>query len=376
MSYKVALVHDFLAEYGGAERVVEALHQLFPKAPLYVAFADLSSFGSQRKNFSKMDIRFTWLQYIPFVSRWRSPLRLLAPGAFAKLNLSTYDVVVSSSNAYHAKSVKVPKGVHLCYCHTPPRSLYGFDASSNWQKNPLVKLGGQLINHFLRQKDFLAAQKIDQIIVNSQTVAQRVKKYWRRESVVIYPPVALVEKAPKISPLKKRNYYLFVNRLNYAKHPEIAIQACLDLHLPLKIVGVGPLRSSLEQLSQKDRTSQIEFLGGVGDEELVKLYSGAKAVLYPVIDEDFGIVPIEAMAFGTPVIAHRSGGPTETIIENKTGVFFDDLKVASLKEAIQRAEQISFDFQTLHRQALKFSQKNFQDKILNLVEKTIANKRK
>lgn len=367
---KIALVHDFLAEYGGAERVVEALHELFPEAPLFVAFADLRNFGSKKAVFEAMDIRTTWLQYIPSVAKLRSPLRLFAPSAFAQLDLSEYDIVISSSNAYHAKSVRVPNGTHFCYCHTPPRSLYGYDAASSWKKNPLIKAGGQLINHFLRQTDFAAAQNVDEIIVNSETVAKRVKKYWRRPSTVIYPPVAFVDqnKDNKIVPVQDRKYFLFVNRLNFAKHPELAVQACLDLDLPLKVVGTGPMLEELKEMVAEQKGKKIEFLGSVSDRQLAQLYSRARALLYPVIDEDFGIVPIEAMAFGTPVIAHYSGGPTETIVEGVTGLFFKRLDLASLKEAIEKFQQSSFNGKAIAAHVQQFSVKNFDKKIMDLIK--------
>lgn len=371
---KIALVHDFLAEYGGAERVIESLHQLFPNAPLYVAFADLSNFGAKKSAFAHLDLRYTWLQRLPGVSRFRSPLRIFSPRAFRSLDLSAYDVVISSSNAYHSKSVLVPHGRHLCYCHTPPRSLYGLDAASNWKKNFFIRWGGQIFNHFLRQTDFEAAQKIDQIIVNSQTVAQRVKKFWRRDSVVIYPPVALVDRAAsrKIKPNTERLYYLFVNRLNFAKHPELAVQACLNLNLPLKVVGTGPMLDDLKKLTANFPQHQIEFLGSIDDNRLISLYAQAKAVLYPVIDEDFGIVPIEAMAFGTPVIAHYSGGPTETIIDHQTGLFFKKLNLQQLEKTILAARKINWQPEKIHLHAQQFSDKSFKNKILTLVKQQLT----
>lgn len=371
---KIALVHDFLAEYGGAERVIESLHQLFPDAPLYVAFADLSNFGAKKSAFKDLNIRTTWLQHVPAISRLRSPLRLFAPSAFASLDLSAYDTVISSSNAYHAKSVRVPHGKHICYCHTPPRSLYGLDAASSWKKNFFIRCGGQILNHFLRQTDFEAAQKIDQIVVNSQTVAKRVKKFWRRDSLVIYPPVALVDRAAsrKIKPNSDRSYYLFVNRLNFAKHPELAVQACLNLNLPLKVVGTGPMLDELKKLISGSSNHQIEFLGSVDDNKLISLYARAKAVLYPVIDEDFGIVPIEAMAFGTPVLAHYSGGPTETIIDHQTGLFFKKLNLQQLEKTILAAQKINWRPEKIHLHAQQFSDKCFKDKISALVKQQLT----
>lgn len=372
---KIALVHDFLAEYGGAERVVESLHRLYPSAPLYVAFADLENFGSKKAAFSNLDIRPTWLQNFPAVAKLRSPLRIFAPSAFRHLDLSDYDLVISSSNAYHAKCVRVPNGKHICYCHTPPRSLYGFDAASSWKKNPLIRLGGQILNHFLRQTDFEAAQKIDQIVVNSRTVAKRVKKYWRRDSLVISPPVALVDRAASraLVPIFQRSYYLFVNRLNFAKHPEFAVQACLDLDLPLKVVGAGPMLEELKALVARQPGAQIEFLGSVSDSQLISLYAHARATLYPVIDEDFGIVPVESMALGTPVIAHYSGGPTETIVDGVTGLFFKKLDLDSLKNAILLSQAVPWSPAKIKKHAQIYSEAAFATAMRQLVDQVGAN---
>ncbi len=368
---KVAIVHDFLFEYGGAERVVESLHQLFPQAPVYVAFYHLENFFSKKNIFSTMDLRPTYMQKIPFITKFYSPLRLIAPHAFSKLDLSSYDLIISSSNSYHAKSIRPPaKALHFCYCHTPARSLYGFDTSSNWQKQKLISFFGNLINHFLRLTDYQAAQKVNQIIVNSAIVQARVKKYWRRKSIIIYPPVALVDQVNNqtLVSSENRKYFLFVGRLNYAKHPEIALQACLDLNLPLKIIGQGPLTEYLKDIIKKDgRNHQIEFLGAVDDQQLIDCYAHARALIFPAVDEDFGITPIEAMALGTPVISHRSGGPLETIVEHKTGIFFDEVSVDCLKKSLNHFQTIEFKHDFIRQSAQKFSQKIFHQKVLQLV---------
>lgn len=368
---KIALVHDYLQEFGGAERVLIGLHQLYPQAPVYVAFVDPQALSGHWSLFSWWDLRPTFIQKIPFHQQLRSPLRIVAPHAFASLDLSEYDVVISSTNAYHAKAIRIrPDAVHLCYCHTPARSLYGFDTRSQWQEKPLTKWAGNITNHFLRQTDWQTAQQATAIIVNSQTVQKRVAKYWRRQSTVVHPPVLMVDtnKKPAL-PSHDRHYYLYVNRLNYAKHPELAVQVCLDLDLPLKVIGSGPMTESLSAMISKKSTHQIELLVSVSDEQLLTYYQGAKALLYPAVDEDFGIVPVEAMATGTPVIAHRSGGPMETIIAGKTGVFFDKLTPVALKTAIRQAEQMRFDHNAIQKHAGQFSQSVFSRKIKQLVDK-------
>lgn len=366
---KIALVHDYLREYGGAERVLEALHELFPEAPVYVGFVDQEALGKQWQRFAEWDLKTTWLQKIPGIKKLFSPLRFLAPEAFADLDLSAFDVVISSSNAYYAKAVTAPHGVHVCYCHTPPRSLYGYSTMSDWKKNPLIKVLGELLNHYLRMVDFKIAQKVDVFIANSQETQRRIQKFYRRNAEVINPPVQMPEKvSEKVTSAKNKNnqesgYYLYANRLAFAKHPEIAVEACKKLDVHLKVVGVGPVLEELKKMAG----SKTEFLGSVSDEELAQLYQGAAFLLYPVEDEDFGMIPVEAMGHGVPVIAHRSGGPKETIIEEKTGLFFEELSVRGLVEAMHLANSYKWQRSKIHEHAQQYSYQAFEKKIMKVV---------
>lgn len=357
---RVALVHDYLREYGGAERVLEALHEIWPEAPVYVAFFDKDALGIHADKFKNWEIRETWITKLPFYKKLFSPYRIFAKNAFESLDLSEFDLVISSSNAYMAKAVKVKKGKHYCYCHTPPRSLYGYTTMTDWKKNPVIKVVGYLINHFMRLLDFEVAQRVDHFIANSKETQGRIKKFYRRESQVIYPPVDLV---PKFSSPKDKGYFLYVGRLAKSKNVDLAIKACTLLHLPLKLVGSGQGLDYLKSFAG----DSIEFLGAIDDKELHRLYAGARAFIFPAEDEDFGIVPVEAMGHGVPVVSHRSGGPKETIIENKTGVFFDQLTVESLVKALQKVQEIKFDKKAIRKQAEKFSKKIFQEKIKKLV---------
>jgi glycosyltransferase involved in cell wall biosynthesis len=357
---KIAIVHDYLREYGGAERVLEALHELYPQAPIYVGFIDHRSLGMHAQRFSDWNIRQTWLCRLPFYKTLYSPYRLFAPKAFASLDLSAFDVVISSSNAYFAKSVRVPNGKHLCYCHTPPRALYGYSTMSNWKANPVTRVIGTIMNHFLRVVDFNAAQKVDVFIANSLETARRITKFYRRDSVVIHPPVKLVDQVlaekRQLLSAKERGYFLYVNRLALAKHPEIAVRVCSSLQLPLKVVGEGKMLVGLQKMAGPT----VEFLGGVSDEQLSELYAGAKALLYPVEDEDFGIVPIEAMAYGTPVIAHNSGGPKETVMAGKSGLLFDELSESGLEQAMKKFAKTSFVPKIVQDQSVRFSSVEFK----------------
>ena len=361
---KVALVHDYLAEYGGAERVVEALHELFPDAPLYTSFVDSAAMGVHWPKFANWKIHQTWLQYVPFHKQLFSPLRFLAPHVFQSLDLSAYDLVISSSNAYFAKAVRVQKpAVHICYCHTPSRSLWGYSTRSDWKSHPLMRIYGTIINHYLRVIDVKVAQDVDFFIANSAEVQSRIKKFYRRDSTIIYPPVNVPEHLP---PRQPQDYYLYVSRLTFAKHPEMAVAACAELGRALKVAGTGKVLPELQ--SQAAGHPDIEFLGSIDDAELRKLYLGARALLYPVEDEDFGIVPVEAMGYGVPVIAYRSGGPKETIIDGKTGLFFDDLSVKGLMAAITEFEGKKFDAQVIHDHATQFAKDSFQKKMRDFVE--------
>lgn len=364
-SLKVALVHDYLREYGGAERVVEALHEIFPHSPVFVAFTDPTVAGIHWAKFKDWDIRQSWLTEIPFYKKFFSPLRIFAPDFFEDFDLSGFDVVISSTNAYFAKAVKVPAGaVHICYCHTPARSLYGYSTMTDWRRNPVTKIFGTLINHYLRVIDVKVAQKVNYFVANSRETQQRIKKFYRRDSTVIYPPV-------DVGPLKhntKGEYYLYVNRLAFAKHPELAVEVCTKLQLPLKVVGSGKMEEKIRAIAGPN----VEFLGSVSDEKLHELYAGAKALLYPVEDEDFGIVPVEAMGHGVPVIAHRSGGPQETIIEGKTGIFFDDLNADSLTAAVKKFEGMQFDRQKIYQHAQQFSKQKFQENIRNFIAEKVG----
>lgn len=371
-SLKIALVHDYLREYGGAERVLEALHKIFPEAPVYTAFVDEKALGRNWQAFANWDIRQSKITKLPFYKKLFSPMRIFAKWAFEQFDLSDYDLVISSSNAYFAKAVKVPSGIHYCYCHTPPRVLYGYSAKSNWQANPLTRFAGNLLNHFVRQMDFTAAQNPDFLIANSNETAMRIKKFYKRPSVVINPPIKIYDSAKiffdqlnkkelaDFTKQKNDAYYLYVNRLALTKHPELAVQAANQLCIKLKVVGDGSMLKDLKKMAGET----VEFLGAVDDKQLVELYKNARALIYPVEDEDFGMVPIEAMAFGTPVIAHYSGGPKETIKENETGLFFQDLTVASVAKAISNfADNFTSNPLKIHQSTNIYSNASFEKKL-------------
>lgn len=365
---KIALVHDYLREYGGAERVIEVFHELWPDAPLYTSFVDFHALGDHADIFKSWDIRTSWVQHNPFVKRFHSPLRFLAPFIWNSFDLSEYDVVLSSSGWFICRGVALtsniqnPKSLHICYIHHPPRNLYGYDTGSLVQKYWPVKIYAQVINFFLRHYDFETAQKVDYFIANSKETARRVEKFYRRESTVIYPPVVVENSKSKIQ--NSKSYYLSVGRLTYSKRIDIAIHACNALKLPLVVVGTGREEAYLRSIAGPT----IIFKGAVSDETLLECYQQAKALIFCARDEDFGIVPVEAMGHGIPVIALEEGGVKETVIDKKTGLFFKEPTIESLIHAINTFERMTNDWGTAcKKQAKKFSIDIFKKSIVSFL---------
>lgn len=368
---RVALVHDYLKEYGGAERVLEAFHNLFPQAPVYTAFLDLRGLGPHAQRIKEWEIRTSWIQKLPLAGKLISPFRLLAAAAFESFDLGEFDLVISSCAIYFAKAVITkPSALHISYIHTPPRYLYGFATSFNYKKHWWTKAGGEMMNHFLRIWDYETSQRPDILVANSENVKERIRKFYRRDCVVIYPPVAFLghpERGRSLDRVEGFKYYLSLGRLVRGKGTEIIVEACSELNLPLKVAGIGPEEKRLKNLAGKT----VEFLGQVKDEDLPNLLRGAKAVIVASEDEDFGIVPVEAMACGTPVIAPRTGGFLETIIEGKTGVFYFPLTVESLIEALKNFDPQKFQAEDCQKQAEKFSEKEFGKKVKELIERNL-----
>lgn len=369
---KVALVHDYLKEYGGAERVLEELHKLYPDAPIYTAFYKSGSLGYEK--FKDAKVIPSWAQYIPFFAdRLHSPLRFLAPLIWDSFNFTTYDVVISSASWYITKGFdKNSDTKEICYCHTPPRWLYGYKTSVEWQKYWPIKIYGMIVGHFMRLYDFSAAKRVEYFIANSEEVKARIKKFYRRDAVVIYPPVSLPGIKNHESRIKgKKDYYLTVSRIVGAKGLDLAIAAAAKAGFKLKIVGApAGYYAEYNSLSKK-ASKNVEFVGHVTDEELVDLYSGAKAFLALSEDEDFGITPVESQLCGTPVVAFYGGGYKETVIDGKTGVFFKEYTIECLLEAIKRFEKTKFSSEVCKKNAQRFSPEVFDKKIRDFVDKAV-----
>lgn len=363
---KVAIVHDYIKEYGGAERVLEALTEIYPDAPIYTAFYNKK--GTAYPHFKNKKIIPSWAQYVPFfASKLHSPLRFLAPLIWESFDFSEYDVVISSASWYVTKGFRKHFGkcnfIEICYCHTPPRWLYGYTTSVNFQKYPLIKAYAAIVGHLMRLYDFKAAQKVDYFIANSAEVAGRIKKFYRRDSTVIYPPVSLSNSDKRKVTSNKKDYYLIVSRITGAKGLEMAIEAAAKANFKLKIAGEVSGYYSLPGTKKEN----VQFLGRVSDEGLVKLYQGAKAFLALAHDEDFGITPVEAMSVGTPVVAFNGGGYKETVLDKKTGLLFDDYSVEGLIAAIKQFKNLTIKPSDCIAQAQKFGKERFKKEIIGFV---------
>lgn len=372
---RIVLVHDYLYEFGGAERVLLALSEIWPEAPIYTAFYSKGS--SAWKRFKDKDVRVSWFHWLPFASRLASPLRFLTPLIWRQFHFSQYDVVISSANWYITKGFsKGPRAIEICYCHTPPRYLYGYSTSVEWRKYWPVRLYGQIVGHFLRLYDFAAAQRVDFFVANSKNVARRIGKFYRREAAVIYPPVSVPAGAGTSTRQARRDYFLVVSRIVGGKGLELAVEAATQLRVPLKVVGEPAGWGSAGRRLKDLAGETVEFLGEVTDEHLAELYVGAKAFLATAEDEDFGMTPVEAMAHGTPVVAYRGGGYVESIVEGKTGIFFDDYTVKGLVEGIQKfkIQRAKFKVEEIREQAEKFSKERFVSKMTDFVEQCLQSK--
>ncbi|QQG47560.1 MAG: glycosyltransferase [Candidatus Woesebacteria bacterium] len=361
---KVVLVHDYIKEYGGAERVLETLHETYPDAPIFTSIYLPQFLGPHVERLKNWDIRPSVLQNLPFKQKLISPIRLIAPLIFSLMDFSEYDVViVSATGAYIPNMIKKGKAIQICYCHTPPRYLYGYATARNWKNNKVLNFLGELANHFLRIIDFNSSQKVDYFIANSNEVAGRIWKFYKREATVVYPPVDVGSSRFKNSLLQvpKAKYYLAGGRLARAKHIDLAIKAFDKLNRTLKIFGrdFAGYGDYLRKISRDN----IKFLGEVTDEQKFELMRNAKAFIFPSEDEDFGITPVEAMGMGCPVISYNSGGVKESVIDGKTGVFFDDLTSKSLRAAVKRLDKLNIKSSNCIKQAKKFSKARFKKEI-------------
>ena len=354
---KIALVHDYLNQYGGAERVLEALHDLYPDAPVYTSLYDRARMPAY---FRDWDIRTSFLQRLPRRVQVARLYFALYPRAMASFDLRGHDLILSSSSAF-AKGVVPPAGTpHLCYCHNPARFLW--NTAAYLESERIGRFAGWLLEPLLaglRHWDQTANERVHAFIANSNTVAARIRRFYGRESTVIHPPAA-VSSFPLAQ--GRGEYFLTGGRLVPHKRFDVAVAACTQLGLPLRVLGAGRDRPRLEKMAGPT----VRFLGRVTEQELRALYRDCRAFLFPS-EEDFGISVIEALACGRPVLAYAAGGALETVVEGHTGRFFPRQDPAALAEVLQAFRDQDFDPAALRRHAEQFDVPVFQDKMRALV---------
>jgi len=358
---KVALVHDWGNQVGGAEKVLLALKELFPDAPVYMSIYDPAVMPEICRTW---DIRTSFMDRLPLVKRYHQPFLPLYPLAFEQFDFSAFDLVISNKSGFCHGIITPPETLHIDYCLTPTRYVWdyrsyarreGIGRLANWVLQPLLA--------YLRVWDRLAADRVDHFVAISREVQRRIGKYYRRDATVIYPPVETARFTPGEG---GGDYFLVVSRLIPYKRIDLAVQAFNQLGRPLKIVGDGRDRAAL----QRAAAANVEFLGRLPDQELESLLQGCQALVFPGY-EDFGIAPLEANAAGRPVIAYRAGGALDTVIEGQTGLFFDEPTPQSLAAAVRTLDDVTLDPQAIRQHALRFDKTVFQRDFKRFVEEKV-----
>ena len=367
---KVALVHDWLVNYGGAETWCELALDIYPDADIYTLVYDKKKL---KGHFEKNAIHTSRLQKIPFATKIYTKLLKFMPAAIEAFDFTGYDLVICSSSSCAKGVITPPSTAQVAYVHTPMR--YAWDLFFDYKRR-----SGFLTRFFMdkwmpqiRLWDYTSAQRIDTIIANSKYIARRIKKFWNRDAQVIYSPVNERRFYPSAKAVEKKDYYVFFSRLVQYKRADIAIQACASLEKKLVVIGGGPEEKNLKKLAAGN--PNIVFAGRASDKAVRNYLYEAKALIF-CAEEDFGLTPLESQACGTPVIAFGKGGATETVVENKTGVFFAEQTAESCAAAIQAFEKLDaaekFDAKKIAAHAKTFSRDRFIKEFKAACEETLA----
>ncbi len=359
---QIALVHDWLNQLGGAEDVLETLVRMYPAAPVYTSMyaPDLMP-----PAYRQWDIRVTWMDKLPAIHRRHQPYLPLYALAFDRLRLAGYDVVISNKSGFCHGVRVAPPTLHVCYCLTPTRYVWMLNSylqreGFGWFVNAALPA----VMALLRQWDYAAAQRVDHFVAISNEVRERIRRFYRRDSVVIYPPVdtSRFQAAARLG-----DFYLVLSRLIPYKRIDLAVQAFNALGRPLVIAGDGRDRARLQALAK----SNVTFLGRVSDEQAADLLARCRAFIFPG-EEDFGIAPLQAQASGRPVVAYAAGGALDTVIEGKTGALFRQPSAASLAQAVRDLDNVPFDPALIRAHAEKFDVKIFKRQMQVFVREKIA----
>ncbi|MBW6441552.1 glycosyltransferase [Patescibacteria group bacterium] len=359
---KVALAHEFLSQYGGAEKTLEAMAEIFTDSPIYTAKYDpkhLPEIITEREIICPKGILNKVTEKLFFLFRM--------PTIFESFDFRDFDIIVSSGTTWNKGILTKPDQMHVTYIHTPPRFLYKYSQeTTKWEKPIFKPIYSYLVN-FLRLWDYTAAQRPDYIVTNSETTKKRIKKFYGRDARVIHPPVELDFKVEDTMKKAEVPYFLAIGRLSKYKNFELLIQTFNKIKYPLVIIGTGIEEEKLKSMAGEN----IVFKGRVSDEEKHSIIENCLGLINPVVDEDFGIVPVEAMAHGKPVLAHRSGGHLETIVDGETGLFFEKDSVDSLSQKLIEFEQMikskKFDKEKIKEHSQKYSKERFKKEFEDFV---------
>ena len=378
---KVALVHDFLVQYGGAEKVLESLCEMFPKAPIYTLLYDkekMSAQGGPALGGRNREIHASFLQKFPkFLRNRRRFLLPFMPAAPETFDLREYDLVISSSGAWSKGIITKLNTIHIAYIHSPMRFVWDYNERYvNEIGKKKIRFFVRAILNYIRVWDRQAADRPDYLIANSEYTRERIKKYYRRNSRVIYPPVKKIQiPNPKFQILNKfqipnSKFFLVVSRLSAYKKVRLAVEAFNKLGLPLIVVGEGEQEKKLKKIAKEN----VKILGWQSDEKLAEYYASARAFIFPC-EDDFGLTMVEAMSYGVPVIAFQKGGAKEIIQEGINGEFFSAQTPEVLADGVRRfmKNENKYNKEIIKKSAEKFSEERFKDSFMEIVKSVISN---
>ncbi|MBM1175447.1 glycosyltransferase [Microvirga arabica] len=360
---RVALVHYWLVGMRGGEKVLEALCELFPKADLFTHVVDPEKLSPQLRD---RTIKTTFVARLPRARTMYKSYLPLMPLALEQLDLQSYDLVISSESGPAKGIIPSPHALHICYCHSPMRYIWNMYHEYRGSTGSLKRFGMPWLAHYLRIWDESSASRVDNFIANSRCVADRIEKYYRRESQIIHPPVDVDEFEP-VEQKAIGDYYLMVGELVRYKRPELAIGAFKKLRRRLLVIGGGEMLSEITAMAD----SNVTVLGPQPFEVLKYHYARARGLVFPG-EEDFGIVPVEAMASGRPVIAYGRGGGIETVVDGVTGIHFYEQTVEALAEAVEECERTVFNSSTIVSHARRFSKQRFKSEMSAAIEAALA----